>query len=137
MKTIRHSFKIIIVAMALGFVLNSCEKDKHIPPDISFKTGAAYTSGDATVGQNETIQVGIIGEKKEDDMISYNVSYAYDGASTTITLQTFTITGGEQQHYDKDVTFTTRAQAGSEKWTFTITDKDGNIAQKQFTLTVQ
>ncbi len=137
MKTIRNYFKIIIVVMALAFVLDSCEKDKHIPPDISFKTGAGYTSGDATVGQNETIQVGIIGEKKEDDMISYNVSYAYDGASTTTTLQTFTIMGSEQQHYDKDITFTTRPQAGSEKWIFTITDKDGNIAQKQLTLTVK
>ena len=45
--------------------------------------------------------------------------------------------GSEQQHYDKDVTFTTRNQAGTEKWIFTITDKDGNIAQEQFVLTVQ
>jgi iron complex outermembrane recepter protein len=62
---------------------------------------------------------------------------AYDGATTTTTFQTFSITGNEQQHYDKDVTFTTRARSGTEKWIFTITDKDGNIAQEQIILTVK
>ena len=137
MKTMRNYTKMIMLIAAFGLISGSCKKDEHIPPDTSLKTGAGYTSADATVGKNEAITVGIIGEKKEDDMISYNVSYAYDGATTTTTLQTLPITGSEQQHYDKDVTFTTRNQAGTEKWIFTITDKDGNIAQEQFVLTVQ
>lgn len=137
MKTIKNSIKIIMLLTAVGFILNSCKKDARLPPDISFKSGAGYTSGDAAVSTNEDITVGILGEKKEDDMITYNVSYSYDGATTTTTLQTFTLTGTEQQHYDKDVTFTTRNQAGSEKYIFTITDKDGNIAQKQIILTIQ
>ena len=66
-----------------------------------------------------------------------NVSYAFDGATTTTTFQTYNLTGSERQNYDKDVTFTTRNQAGTEKWIFTITDKDGNIVQKQIVLTVQ
>ena len=81
MKTIRNYIKMIVLIAAFGFISGSCEKDKHIPPDTSLKTGKGYTSADATVGKNETIKVGIIGEKKEDDMISYNVSYAYDGAA--------------------------------------------------------
>ena len=55
----------------------------------------------------------------------------------TTTLQTFPITGSEQQHYDKGCNFSTQNTAGTEKWIFTITDKDGNIAQEQFVLTVQ
>jgi len=121
----------------LGLVLSSCEKDKHIPPNISLKTGAGYTSSDATAAQNTAIKVGITADKVEDDMLTYNVSYAYDGAATTTSLQTFNLTGGEQQHYDKDVIFNTLNVNGTEKWYFTITDKDGNIAQKVITLTVQ
>lgn len=136
MKSIKKITAVVTIVAAFSFLLGSCEKDKHIPPTITLKTTAGYTSADATVLQNEDITVGIIADKEEDDMISYNVSYAYDGASSTTTSQTFSLSGAEQQHYDKDVIFTTRSQAGSEKWILTITDKDGNVAQKQIVLTV-
>lgn len=128
--------KTLLMATA-GFLLAGCEKDEHIPPNVTLKTGAGYTAADATVGKAQSITVGITAVKVEDDMIKYNVSYAYDGAGTTTTFQDFSLSGDEQENYSKDVTFTTRNQAGTEKWAFTITDKDGNIAQKQITLTVQ
>jgi hypothetical protein len=137
MKAIRKLSTSIISFALFGFFLAGCEKDEHVPPTVNLKTGAGYTSADAVVAKNQSIKVGITGEKVEDDMLTYNVSYAYDGAATTATFQTFNLSGSEQQHYDKDVTFTTRNQNGTEKWIFTITDKDGNIAQKQIVLTVQ
>ena len=136
MKTITKVLKNMMLLAAFGVVLNSCKKDKHIPPTVTLKTGVGYTATDVSVGKMVIIKVGIIADKVEDDMQTYNVSYAYDGATTTTTSQTFTLAGAELQHYDKDVTFTTRNVAGSEKWIFTITDKDGNIAQKQIVLTV-
>ena len=136
MKKITKVLKNMMLVATLGLLLNSCEKDKHIPPTVSLKTTAGYTGADASVGKSVTVKVGIIADKVEDDMVSYNVSYAYDGATTTTTLQTFTLAGAELEHYDKDVTFVTRSVAGTEKWIFTITDKDGNIAQKQIILTV-
>ena len=136
MKTITKVLKNMMLVATFGLLLNSCKKDKHIPPTVTLKTGVGYTGADASVGKSVTVKVGIIADKVEDDMVSYNVSYAYDGATTTTTSQTFTLAGAELEHYDKDVTFTTRAVAGSEKWIFTITDKDGNIAQKQIILTV-
>ncbi|MEP7109681.1 MAG: hypothetical protein ABI760_16925 [Ferruginibacter sp.] len=137
MNTIKGFTNTILFMVVFSFIVCSCEKDKHIPPDVSLKSGAGYTSGDATVAKSQAITVGIIAVKKEDDMLTYNVSNAYDGATTTTTFQTFSLAGAEQQNYSKDVTFTTRNQAGTEKWIFTITDKDGNIAQKQVLLTVQ
>ncbi len=136
MKTIKKNVQVMMAIAILGFFVSSCKKDKHIPPSISFKTTAGYTSGDGAAARNTLIKVGIVADKEEDDMLTYNVSYAYDAAATTTTSQSFGLTGTEQQHYDKDVTFTTRNQAGTEKWVFTITDADGNIAQKQIILTV-
>jgi len=127
----------VFIALFAALIFAGCEKDKHIPPNIALKTGTGYTSADASVGKNVAVKVGITADKVEDDMVRYNVSYAFDGATTTTTSQEFTLTGTDQQHYDKDVTFNTRNQAGSEKWLFTITDKDGNIAQKVIVLTVQ
>jgi hypothetical protein len=117
-------------------IFSACEEDEHKPPTIAFKTDAGYTAANATVGKGETIKVGITANKVEDDMKTYNISYAFDGATSTTTKETFTISGTDQQHYDKDYTFTTRNQAGTETWYFTITDRDGNIAKLSFTLTV-
>jgi hypothetical protein len=121
---------------ACMLVFSACEEDEHKPPTIAFKTDAGYTAASATVGKGETIKVGITANKVEDDMKTYNISYAFDGATSTTTKETFTISGTDQQHYDKDYTFTTRNQAGTETWYFTITDRDGNIAKLSFTLTV-
>ncbi len=115
----------------------SCTKDAHIPPVVKFKTGTIYTSADKTVAKSTVITVGISADKVEDNLKTLNVSYAYDGAATTTTKQNFDIPTASIAHYEQDVTFTTRATAGTEKWTFTVTDQDGNITPLTLTLTVQ
>src|SRR5215203_2896060 len=121
--------KTIFAALSAVFVISSCEKDKHIPPDVSLKTGVAYISADAYVPGDTTITVGFVADKTEDELKTFNVSYAYDDATTTTTAETFTLSGDEEEHYEKDYTITTRDVAGKERWIFTITDRDGNIAQ--------
>jgi hypothetical protein len=115
----------------------SCDKEAEIPPTLELKTGTGYTSQDATVAKDSTLTVGIIATKTEDDLKTYNVSVSYDGASSTSTLENFTISSGEKALYDKDVTFSVRNQTGIEKYYFTITDVDGNIVQKILTFTVE
>ena len=123
-----------VCALLCAVLLTSC--DPHEPPSLVFKTGGDYTSADAVVDQGASVTVGIIATKKEDDMKTYNISYAYDGSTTTVTQETFTLTGSEQQNYEKDYTFEVRNQAGVEDWFFVITDRDGNIAKLQLKLTV-
>jgi hypothetical protein len=114
-----------------------CDKEPEIPPALELKTGTGYTSQDATVAKDSTLTVGIIATKTEDDLKTYNVSVSYDGAASTSTLENFTLSGGEKALYEKDVTFTVRNQAGTEKYYFTITDVDGNIVQKILNFTVE
>jgi len=131
------SVKTIFVTLAVTLAVVSCEKDKHVPPDVSFKTGTGYTAADATVAQGVAIMVGFVADKTEDELKTFNVSHAFDGATTTTTDTTITLTSAQEDHYENDYMFTTRSQAGTEKYTFTITDRDGNISQKSLTLTVQ
>lgn len=125
------------ILLLTGF--SSCKKNKdaHVPPDVVFKTGTGYTSSNATVAQGDTLLVGITATKTEDDLKSYNASYAYDGASTTTTFYNYYLTASEYTTYSKDLQLIMRNQAGSEKWTFSIVDRDGNITQKTLTFTVQ
>lgn len=81
--------------------------------------------------------VGIVATKTEDELKTFNVSYAYDGATNTTTDTTITLTSAQEESYSADYTIVTRNQDGTEIWSFTITDRDGNITTKSITLTVQ
>ncbi|HEY8934299.1 MAG TPA: hypothetical protein VIM65_03730 [Cyclobacteriaceae bacterium] len=124
-----------IILSAIAVLVWAC--DKHVPPSIEYKTGSNYTSSDTTVAKGATLTVGIIAKKKEDDMKTYNISYAYDGAQSTTTKQTFSLSGSDEKNYNKDYTFSVRNQAGTEEWSFVITDRDGNIAKLKLRITVE
>jgi hypothetical protein len=81
--------------------------------------------------------VGIIATKTEDEMKTFNVSYAYDDSTTTKTALSVPLSGSQEDSYTADFTIVTRTQTGTEEWSFTITDRDGNITTKSITLTVQ
>ena len=129
-------FNRVIPMLVIVLLVTFLGCDPHTPPSIEFKTGGNYTSGDAAVLPGASVTVGIKATKREDDMKRYNISYAYDGSTTTTTKETFSLSGSEQQNYEKDYTFTVRTQAGVENWYFVITDKDGNVAKLQLQLTV-
>ncbi len=132
--------KILTISLLFCLVLlfSKCKKktDPHIPPGVSFKTGGNYISGNTSVAAGDSVLVGISVVKNEDNLKSFNISYAYDGASTTITLSNYLMTPAEYGGYATDVWIKTRHQAGSELWVFTILDRDGNLAQQKLTLTV-
>ena len=134
MKTIKF---LLLFSLPVIFYFGCETEEAEIPPDISFKTGSGYTSTDVNVMPDSTLTVGIIAINREDDLKTYNVSVAYDGASTTNTIQDFSIPESDKNRYEKDVAFRVRNQAGTEKYYFTITDSDGNIAQLSITVTVE
>src|SRR6187399_397959 len=117
MKTL---LRILACMFVIGVVSCKKEKDAHVPPDVVFKTGAGYTSSDATVSKQDTLLVGITATKTEDDLKSYNASYAYDGASTTTTFFNYYVSSSEYLSYSKDLEIVTRNVAGSERWVFSI-----------------
>lgn len=124
------------IFLSTATVFNSCKKDEHTPPTVTFKTGGIYTSADAAVGMNDTLTVGVTVAKEEDELNTFNVSYAYDGASSTTTKSNETLPAADEDGFSRDVQIITRNVAGTELWQFTCTDKDGNITTKSITLTV-
>ena len=130
---------VFCIGGALLFFVDCKKKkvDQHIPPDVSYKSGTKFITGDCTLPKQDTVWIGITATKTEDDLKSYNLSYAYDGAGTTTTFFTYYLNSSEYNSYSKDVQIITRNQAGSEKWISTIVDRDGNITQKTILITVQ
>lgn len=129
-------FTFAAIALATTF-LASCEKDEGKLPNISFKTGTGYTSADATVAKNANVLVGINASKAEDKDVlkTFDATQSLDGAAAT-TFASETLTGSQGDSYSKDFTITTRNQAGTEKYTFTVVNKDGLKNTVSLTLTV-
>src|ERR1044072_2881424 len=110
----KHFTQLVMAVALIAVSFSSCKKeqDAHVPPDMSFKTTAGYTSADATITQGDSILVGVIVTKTEDDLRTFNVSYSYDGG-TSATNSNYTMTSAEYTGYNHDYTIHSRNQAGS------------------------
>ena len=137
----KHSLKKItaaIILMMVIFSMSSCDKDKGILPFINFKTTAGYTSANATIARNTAFLVGIDAAKSEgnDILKTFTASVVFDASTTSSTIYSETLTPAQGDNYSKDLPITTRNQAGTEKYSFTVTNKDGLVNTISLTITV-
>ena len=138
MKTTIKQLLIATIAIIGLSTFSSCEKDEGKAPSIEFKTDAGYVSGNQTIAKGAAFVVGIKASKseKKDVLKTINVSYSYDGAATTTTYSNDGIDASQEDNYDHDFALTARNQTGTERWIFTVSNKDGIINSVEFTLTV-
>ncbi len=128
-----------LLLIAFFILINACskEEDKMIPPILDFKVGTGYTSADATVGKNTAVKIGIHAEKTEgeDYLKTFSVGHAFDGGAET-NDSTLILPESAHDIFETDIDIITRNQTGTEKYNFTITNRDGLIVSKSITLTV-
>ncbi len=133
-KLISTALMIAVLVTAL-INLSSCEKDAGKLPNIAFKTTAGYTHADATVASGTPVLAGITASKAEsaDVLKTFNVSKSIDGAAAVSVTNT-TLTNGDS--YDVDYPIVAGAAGHTEKWSFTVTNRDGLTNTVSFTLTL-
>ena len=132
----RKIFSFIAVLLAITFI-SSCEKDEGKLPNIAFKTGGTYVSSDVTLKKDTTVTIGITASKAEDKDVlkTFDGSRSYDGAAAA-SFVSETLSGSQGDNYSKDVQVTTRNQTGTEKYTFTVVNRDGLKNTVSLTITV-
>jgi hypothetical protein len=128
---------ILFLVLALGIISFSCKKDEMIPPTIDFTTGNGYTSADSPIAPDTDFKIGVTAKRTEDkdDLKTFVVTVSYDGGAET-TIDNVTIPGAQAGEFTKDYDLTTRNTAGTEKYSFTVTNRDGLITTKTITITV-
>lgn len=134
-----HQVKILSIAALSLLACSSCEKDEGKLPAISFVTGTDYTSGDATLDKGASFKVGIKAEKteKEDVLKQFNITRSVDGAAGS-SVFTKSLSGSEGDVFTYNYTGTMDTVSGQKnKYTFTITNRDGLVNQVSVTLTVR
>ena len=127
-----------IFIIAIGVILfSSCKKDEMIPPTIDFTTGTGYTSADAHIALITAFKIGVDAKRTEDkdDLKTFVVTVSYDGGAEA-TIDNVALTSAQAGEFTKDYDLTTRNVAGTEKYTFTVTNRDGLITSKSITVTV-
>lgn len=125
--------------MIFGLFWTACKKevDPRVPPEVSFIEGSNYLSYDTTAAPLDSFLVGVKVVKTEDPLKSLNVSVARNGASETETFYNEVIEGAEQGGFERSLHIQCGVETGDEKWIFSVVDRDGNITQKEFHITVK
>ena len=136
MKTKSISFLTIASLVGMLLLFNSCKKDEPKSPTLVLKNGSGYTFADISATPGSTILVGVITDAGTDPLKMVYSEVAFDGANVDSLHTRFTVPEG-QAHYEVDFTITLRNQVGTERWKFTVNDKDGRMTEKEIRIVVQ
>ncbi len=127
MKKTIYLFGLLLLAGAMVFT--ACKKDDDpdpvdLTPVLSFIGGAGYTSADASLTPGSTFKVGINASENatsKKNIETFKVVRTFNNTPTTV----FEDDNIGETTYTWEDDLVANAQAGEERWTFTITDKDG------------
>ena len=136
MKKIKLIALASMVALGSVFLTNCTTGDTpDTVPTLEFKTGGNYISSDFSISANTNFTVGI--EASHDKpLTSLIITVAVDGgAETTPAGCTLCDTVLSTNTFSADYVATTGAAAGTEVWTFTVSDGNGISTSKTITVT--
>ena len=137
MKKTIYLFGLLLLAGAMVFT--ACKKDDDpdpvdLTPVLTFIGGAGYTSADASLTPGSTFKVGINASENatsKKNIETFKVVRIFNNTPTTV-FEDDNI-GEPTFTWEQDLLANT--QVGEEKWTFTVTDKDGLIKELSFVIT--
>ena len=137
MKKVTITTVVCAVALAFIFTLSSCEKDKGTPPLITFISSAGYIHGDTTVATGSTVKFGVNTQLGEagDVLKTLNLSKSVDGAAD-VTVSTTPIPTAQQDNYSQTDSVVLGSAGHTERYTYTVTNRDGITNNVKLTVTV-
>lgn len=136
MKNIKF-FALAAALFAAPIFLTNCGDGETVAPKpvLEFIAGD-YVSGDVDLPVNTEFTVGL-NASHESNIETLTITVAYDGGAELVPSGcTLCDTTFGSKTFRVDFTGTTRSSTGTEKWTFTIADKDGNSTSKSITVNV-
>lgn len=137
----KKTIKLFGLLMIAGMVFTSCGKDDDEPipvdntPVMTFMGGADYISADASLVPGATFKVGINANESSNsnkNLESFKVVRINNNVPTTVDEEMNINSSSFTWERDDLVALAT---AGEERWTFTITDKDGMSKELSFIIT--
>ncbi|MBN1339724.1 MAG: hypothetical protein JXA03_10395 [Bacteroidales bacterium] len=146
MKKLSYLLGILLIG---GMIFSACSKDDDDDdeptvktPTMNFKggthqgSGTDYVAGNVTLETGELFWVGITANENSSsgsNLTNLKITRKYMDVITIVALDsTF-----NEPSFSLDIGFLAYPQAGTEVWTFVMTDKAGEKAQLSFTITTE
>ena len=133
----KHVIKSFLLFAIIGLAI-SCGKDEGEKPNISYKTGPVYITGNTSLAATSIVVVGINASKSDDgdDLDKFTITKSVNGG-TASTVFSQDLSGSETENYSHDFTEVLVGSVGNTiKYTFTITDVDGVSNSLSLTVTI-
>jgi len=127
--------------MAGTLVFTSCSKDDtpvvpvDLTPNANFLGGAAYTDADVNLTVGTAFKVGVTATENATsgkNLELFVVTRTYNNVSLTVVDSSFS-----SSTFNWESDFTANPLVGQERWTFTVTDKDGKATELSFIITTE
>jgi len=138
----RTIYLMSLLFMAGAIVFTSCTKDDDTPvvpvdltPAMNFLGGAGYISDDATLIVGELFQVGVSAIQNgtsQKKLESFIVTRTFNNITVTVLDSSFSSTTFNWSSFQ-----VANPLVGEERWTFTVTDKDGKATELAFIITTE
>ena len=130
-------FKLFIGLVAVGsLLLSACGDDGSVDvkkPQLNFLAGDGYTSGDGDIVRGSEFKVGL-SASHDSKIESLMITVSYDGGPQVAPLDcNLCDTTINETSFTLDFVNKVAETAGSETWSFTITDKAGESTTKTIT----
>ena len=129
----------LLPLLAAGLLMVSCNKDEGKSPNIAFKVGTGYVCTDSSIAGGTNISIGINASKAEDNDVlkKINISKSVNGAAASSVFdKDLTGTEGDAYTYDYSTSLDTN-KGQTNKYIFTVTNRDGLTNQVALTVTVK
>ena len=127
----------LFALLAVAVTMTSCNKDEDPlgPPTLNFIGGAGYVDTDASIAVNTIFKIGIAASANAESgkkLTTLRITRTMD--NTTFLDETIDI---NETTYNADFEFNAQEADKVEVIAFTLTDKDGAVAEKSLTITYE
>ncbi len=129
----KWNYLLSTILIAGTVFVTSCSKDESTGPTLTLKGGTGYVSTDQTISAGETITVGAIAEAGSSNLNRFKFTSTFNNVPALIMDTTINTSSFNQ---DFELTFSA-ASVGANRLLVEVWDKDGNKAEKAFTVTVE
>jgi hypothetical protein len=133
-------YLVITALVATSVFVTSCKEDEVVEPNPT-ATMTSPSGGAADANTGDTVNFTFTGSANV-DLTKLTITVSYDGAAA-IAYNTFAAGTSNDSVLVKNTTsfsltggLPTRSLAGTEVYTFSVTDKNGNVGSAKLTLTV-
>lgn len=135
-RTMKKTFSIFFLCVCLSAItlhFSSCGKERSTPPNISFNTSVAYISNDTSLVHGTVFSIGIIASKTQTDGIlsGCKIYYSVNNSPDSLIQEMNFVT----QYFSQVFSYTAADSGNVERYTFTVSKRDGQSNSASLTVT--